>query len=419
MPEIKLGKLENFLQNKFEQIKDKIISLDNLAIQQNFVCENFNFWQSVRFVREEIGLKDSRIDWKSEEAVISMLDISELDAAINNKNFAISENLEFQVGVVSAFLGEISDTTIYDLDKIKSFLKGDEVGVDKKSLVFSLRQDLNYPDGRDAALYFIKNTLSKINKHEDVSWYQAVVFVALYHTAFRYFDSFDDETQRSLLKASLFLAILAGVPVRDQLAKFLYDTDNVSDLLIDNQLLYDAISSNEEKVYLGGHTLDLKTLMLEFIAKNDDILNIDIIKKYVDGLINNVSLEKTKDAVVECINIFSLVHEVKLIDYNSSQDFPESEIAFRQTEKLLLLFANRVHWPEMLEYFEEKEGNYVSWKSFIRGFVDADLGDEAVVEKITAFGEFLKTNGFLKVDQDLIEFHESDNQFHWNEKIFS
>lgn len=419
MPEIKQGKLENFLQNKFEQVKDKVISLDNLAIQQNFVRENFNFWQTIRFIREEIDLKDSRVDWKAEEAVISMIDVVELEVSVGDKQSVISETLEFQASVVAAFLGQVSNTTIYDLEKIKSFLKGDEVGVDKKSLVFSLRQDLNHPDGRDAALYFIKNILNKINNHEDFSWYQTVVFIVLYHTAFRYFDSFDDGTQKSLLKFSLFTAVLVGVPVRDQLAKFLYDTDNVSDLLIDNQLLYDAISNNEEKIYLEGKALDLKILVSDFVAKNDDILNVDLIKKYVGGLASNGDSEKIKDAVVECINIYSLVHEVKLVDHNSSQDLPESEIAFRQTEKLLLLFANRVHWPEMLEYFTEKEGNYVSWKSFLRGFVDADLGDEAVVEKITFFGEFLKTNGFLKADQDLIEYHESDNQFHWNEKIFS
>ncbi len=417
MPEIKQGRFEIFLQNKFDQVKVVIIALDNFSIEQNFVCEDFNFWQSVRFIREEIDLKDDRLDWNVEQAVISMLDIEKLEVVATNKQFLVSEDLAFEAGIVAAFLGQVPGTSIYDRDKIQSFLKGEEVGIEKKSFVFTLRQDLNHQDGHDAAFYFINNILNNLNSLEDCDWYKAVVYNILFHISFRYFDDFSDEMQIALLKSGLYKAVAAGVPVRESLAKFLYDTDNISDLLIDNQLLFDAASNNIEKIYYQDKVFDLKTVLLDFVKNNDDILNKDLISKYVGGL--GADSEKVKESIVECINIFSLIHEVKLVERNSSQNLSESELAFRQTEKLLLLFANRIHWPEMLQYFEEKDGNYVSWKSFLRGFNDANLADEAVVEKFTAFGEFLKTNGFLKDDQDLIEFHESDNQFHWNEKIFS
>ncbi len=417
MPEINPVKFESFFKNDFEKIKDKIFFLDSFGIKQKFVCENYNFWQLIRFIKEEIEVKDSRVDWFVEKAVITMIDLMKLDSVVKNDQFFADDGLSSDLSVVAAFLNQVPNSTIYELDKIKKILSGKDVDFDRRSFIFTLRQDVNHPDGRDAIFYFVNNILDKLNTESDCDWYKAMVYIILFHIAFKHFDSFAEDMQVSLLKKGLFKAVIAGAPVRDSLAQFLYDTNNMTDFLIDNKLLFDAVSSNEEKIYYQEKVLDLKTAMSDFVEKNDDVLNTSLMVKYVESLGLAVDAGPVKKALVESINIYSLIHEAKLIDHNSSQDLSESDLAFRQTEKLLLLFANRVHWPEMLEYFKEKEGNYLSVLSFLRGFSNADLNDEAAVEKLTAFGQFLRTSGFLKDNQDLIEFHESDNKFHWAEWI--
>src|SRR3989338_3589403 len=101
------------------------------------------------------------------------------------------------------------------------------------------------------------------------------------------------------------------------------------------------------------------------------------------------------------------LHEVELIETNSSQDFSESEKAFHQNMELLLLFTNRKKWPQMLEYFKDKPTNFVSLKIFLNNFVEDNLDSESFVERISAFGGFLKENKILELDKEIIEYHES------------
>ncbi|GEM_PF-4508145 len=482
MSDIIEEKFEYFHLNNFDDIKSKIEFLDVLGNNEMFKSKEFNLWFLIRAIKNEMDDAQYRVDWNVERVVISMVDLKNLSLANDilkevtlvkdkpsaefgdsednisddeMKNFIdsldpigfdligltklfenfdknpgkfvwfrkktvellpILEDLSFQLNIIASFLNKIPGRKIYDLELLKQIVNGN-TEEDPLSVVFTLRENLHYKDGRDIAHYFINEIISKNINSRSFDWYNNLLYTILFHLVFLYFDSFDDQAQVEILKNGFFRAIVSGAPVRSALSKKLYDTKYLVSLLINDDQLLKAIVDNEELISYGQIKINLKEIFLTFVDKNSDILNKNLMLQYINKL--NIGNKKINDALLECLDIYVRLHEVELIENNSSQDLPESEMAFHQNMELLLLFTNRKKWPQMLEYFKDKPTNFVPLKIFLNNFVEDNLDSELFVEKISAFDNFLKENKILELDKEIIEFHEADGKFHWADWIIA
>lgn len=331
----------------------------------------------------------------------------------------VLEQLVFEINAVGAFLNLINERKIYSIEKMIDIIVGTDDDYDVLSAIFTLRQDFGHKDGREIAFYFATDNFDNITEGR-YDWYNAVLMVILSNLIYFNLHLLGDNLQAKILRENFYKATLLGVPVRSSLEKILYDTNNFSSYVVTNKLFVDALRDNAEKINLENKTIILKDIFAQYYKEYNDSLSINDMEKYLNiVLVDNVK-KHIKITVLECLNIFALSQESKLIEHNSSQDLPISEIVFNQTEQLLLLFANRANWFKMVEFLQEKDGNYVSAQSFLRGFVGtADLNDESVMSKFVEFGNFLKKQNLMPSDKEVVEYHESDSKFYWSDWVTS
>ena len=329
----------------------------------------------------------------------------------------VLEQLVFEINAVGAFLNLINERKIYSVEKMIDVLVGTDDDYDVLSAIFTLRQNFGHKDGREIAFYFATDNFDSITEGR-YDWYNAVLMVILSNLIYFELNLLGDELQAKILRENFYKAILLGAPVRSTIEKILYETNNFSSYAIASKLFVDALRSNTEKISLENKTIELKDIFVQYYKEyNDSLVGADM-ERYLNVVLADNINKNIKAAVLECLNIFVNLQESKLIDHNSSQDLPENELAFNQMEQLLLLFANRANWSKMTELLQEKDGNYVSPKLFLRGYVDvADLNDEILMSKFMEFGDFLKKQNLMPDDKEIIEYHESDGKFHWSDWV--
>lgn len=329
----------------------------------------------------------------------------------------ILEQLLFEVSAVGAFLDLFNERKIYSVEKMIDILVGESDDYDVLSVFFTLRQDFGHVDGREIAYYFAKDNFDAINDGR-YDWYNAALLNVLLNLMYFNLNLLGDELQVKILKENFYKAFLFEVPVRKNIEKVLYETRSFADFAIASNLFVDALRGNTEKISLESKDLELSNIFIKYYKDYNDSTEVSVMKKYIDSIFLNDAKDNIKDTVLKCLDVFVNLQEAKLIDHNRSQELPENEIAFNQLEQLTLLFANRANWDKMVDLLKEKEGNFVSVKTFLKGYVEAaDLNDEVVLSKFTDFSDFLKKQNLLSVDKDVIEYHESDNKFHWADWI--
>ena len=105
------------------------------------------------------------------------------------------------------------------------------------------------------------------------------------------------------------------------------------------------------------------------------------------------------------------------VDWMKDGDSPLNYENKGELMKLLAYFAYDGEFERAIEYFKDEKSK-VPLRIFLEYLREAvGLEDVVNAQNGLSFTEALREAGLLPANQDIIEYHEQDGQFHWNEDI--
>lgn len=273
---------------------------------------------------------------------------------------------------------------------------------------------------------FVKLIIDFLSIHNEANekpmeWEEALVLYSLLDVLYYRFFKLTGADRWFVLQNYFYKAIVCDLPVKKVLQDYLRDCDSTFDYMIRSSELKDCLSSNLENVPVDlekDEKQQLLFLLKNFISRSGgDVLGGYKMEEFLQGLYKDkIGRDASVSWLREAFVIILHINDASLIDWYKDREVGSEERASEDKVKLLsyVCFGGTI-LHRVVDYFNNK-GNIVSLGVFIQALKESiDLTDENMVKKILDFGEVLKENNLLGGGSVLLEFHESDGKFHWNE----
>ena len=406
-------------QQSYDSICQKLVVLEKKLIPKN---SNSDFEAgSLGFLVREIL---QRLDyfktnpvfplWPVLQSLVAITDSSLLD------NFSSDEQkLTSQLAAIGAVLNIQPGLKIYEpAEFIAKLGAADSVEKDFGNLVYTLADAYDDKEGLEIASSLINWLGQEININNDTaSWQENFLLTLILHVVFNRFWLLSQEKQDMLLRRYYFLAIVAGVPVRDCISRFLADSYDVLAFGTKHIVLLSALKENQEEVFVdsaGKETEILSVLLkkysVETIAEKD-------LKNQISRVYAQAPLGKTYTVwLTEAVLIFRNLSTATLASKDQFQFSAGAQFGI-ELQNLVGYVVNKKDWPKILDYYHQPEP-FVPVKSLLKELTSyLDINTESAQNRVAELVDFLKSNKLLETDFDMLIFHESDGQFHWNTDI--
>lgn len=336
-------------------------------------------------------------------------------------------DLHFQLELIASFFRINRDWTLYSLQEFASILSGETAVYDGRRLAATLRDYMSYDKEGVKAVDEIYEYLriAQVQKKHDYTWEDAFFMTVFLYFVFHFFNRLHPIQQEFWLNYYFVKAVTADVPVRKILEYELYnETDNPADYVNYVFLFYEAIRNNQEDLLVNDRTqqiLEVAEIIKNYLSRTGDRFNDGYLREqFISELISGASKKgRLQDILREILYIFCHLKSVDLVETNKGSAVTEKDFFEHQLERLLIWWLEEDLWPLLVKYYTEKnEQNVVPLKALLR-YIQANenLDKNEIVDKLLKFSSFLKQENVLRGEDDLILFHESDNEFHWNSEV--
>jgi hypothetical protein len=327
-----------------------------------------------------------------------------LSSPDKDKMSLLADNLK----LVNAAIGEEDNLVRYNSAEISACLNLSKKDFDYFSLIFSLRQELLDQYNRDL-VKAIFSYLQKISIYKDWEIKELVVLIYLLNIVWKNFDFILPEEQSYLLSLFFYISVFSGIPVTDILKNSVYQTNNPVAFVVKNNFLAQALDKNIEIIPADEKLEQMVDLaeILKFFSTTDQEANIFVKNNY------KTSQKVLIDSLTEVLSVYRGLHASNLIEKNYAGEDSEVDSYEQEVSNLLNWFIVKADWNKLLDYYKNKKVRvpFVVFIENLPRFID--LEKTAAAEKISEFTDLLKSNNIIPSDQEIIEFHESDGQFHW------
>jgi len=387
----KLASLLRFDSSSFLSSPDQVLFVDRLKlISDNFLKKdlNENFWL--------------------DKQLFNFLDLDLVDKFLSSPDKDKVDLLLDNIKLVNTILGEEDNLTRYSSLEIISCLNLSKVDFDYYSLIYSLRQEITDQYNRDL-VKAIFAYLQKVELYKDWDIKDLILFVFVINIVWKNFDFLLPVEQTYLLNLFFFISLFIGVPVNNILKNNIYQTNNPVDFVVRNKFFLDALDKNIELVPADENiekVIDLNEVFKNFSTANQ---SVDIFVK------NNYKVSKKSllGSLTEALNIYDGLKNSNLIEKNYAGEDNEADVYNKEVSDLLTWFIAKEDWNKIVDYYKNKTAK-VSPDVFISILpLFIDLEKSEAVEKISEFTDFLKMNRLIPSNIEIIEYHESDSEFHW------
>lgn len=389
--EKQLASLAAFNFSSFLNADENILFISRLSlISDNFLKKDLN---------EYLWLDKQLLNFLDLDLIRQFLSTPDKD-----KINLLSDNLK----LVNTAIGEEDNLVRYSSEEIISCLNLSKKDFGQLSLIHSLRQELLGQYNRDL-VKAIFGYLQKVTVYKDWEAKELVVFVLLLNIVWKNFEFILPEEQSYLLSLFFYISVFIGMPVADILKNSIYQTNNPVDFVVKNKFLTEALDKNIEIIPVDEkieQVADLTEVFKNFLAANQEA-NIFVKNIY------KTSQKVLVDSLVEVLSVYRGLNNSNLIDKNYVGEDSEADSYEQEVSDLLNWFIVKNYWNKLVDYYKNKTPR-VSFDVFIENLPRfVDLEKSAAVEKISEFTDLLKSNSIISPDKEIIEFHESDGQFHW------
>ena len=362
-------------------------------------------------------------------AIVSLLDVSLLKKYSANPNDqVIAEELYEQLNLLNASFGLLSGVKELTSGEIFVALSDPKIFDEERvRFYYSCRTAIKGQDIRKySAMIMPLLAVDEFALEEQFIWSEVLMYSLLLQIVWLNFSNFEIGDQEVLLQKYFYKAIIAGVSVRQILTNLIMSAEDVYMYTIWHSFMIQALEKNKESVVIGkpedNLVRDFFGLITSYRTRvGEKFLNGLEQKNYITALYEG--RDKKEHLVMWLMEAFYIYLNIKTGNlvpyerYSGQKNDQETEIYINEFAKLYEWFFFEADWDKIVLYYQKPEFR-VPLVAFLRGCHDVfDLESETAVERITKFSEFLHQNGLLPKDQDVLEFHESDGRFHWNEKI--
>ncbi len=343
-----------------------------------------------------------------DKQLFNFLDLDLINQFLSSPDKDKINLLSDNIKIISSAIGEEDNLDRYNVDEIISCINLSKKDFDFFSIINSLRQELFDQHNRDL-IKAIFNYLQKVELYRDWEIKELVVFVLLLNIIWKNFDFLLPVEQSYLLNLFFYISVLIGIPVASILKNSIYQTSNPVDFVVKNKFLADALDKNIEIIPVDKNiqqVADLGEVFKIFLALNQE----------PSGFVRNSYQADQKvlsDSLVEVLIVYYGLKNANLIDKNYVGEDNEADNYNQEVSDLLSWFIAKSDWNKLLDYYKNKTPR-VPFEVLINNFpLFIDLKKPEAVEKISEFTNLLKLNNIISSDKEIIEFHESDGQFHW------
>jgi len=397
-----------------------------LSDQLDFISGNEPTEEQKMFQENVILFIDNNLLFTLHEKLKGLSDESQINRQSLNELNISNPQLSLQLEYVCIILNLIKKSgEVYSSVELFKILDNTTINEVEKfrilnTLVFLLNDDENREVGR---IELPKILASGVAVHKKLyNWEEAIRLFLILTLVIKEFSSLPESVQYFIINNYFYCAQVFGIPINKMMERALYETRNIQSYIEKNLIFLDAVKRNEEIVLIGKDLqveISIGELLGKYIDKKLPDLNSEKnISVYLEDLYVDV---KEKSLYIKWLkSFFSLyfyLEQANLISNNVGGELNEKEIADNELIKLCTFFAlGPIGFDEIIKYYQNQEKINVPLNRFINQLKKlVSLKDEGVIEDLIKLTNILRDNNIIFDSDELIEYHESDNQFHWNE----
>lgn len=334
----------------------------------------------------------------------------------------VLKNLEY----ISASLNLMSGMEVYTPDEFKEIFLESKIQIDYLRFFHTLGQIFVGLD-KNKYIEFILVFLSVdsvINRQKLINE-EALIISLFLRIVWKNFIFLNFDDKKLLLQNYLYRSVVTGVPVLKILKDyFYYNSYDEYSYLIEHTKIIPELKQNKEIVNLDSDITSGEAVNKKLI----DVINGYEVRsggKVLDGFSQQEYIkelfekEKKKQFYVgwfmQIFFIFFHTERCTLIEIPHFKEDSEEKIQSKELSEILLKIFFEDEWGDIVKYYQQEKSLVpieVIFRNYARNF---NLKNEAAVQRFAKLSDLLKKEGII--NEDILEFHESDGQFHWNKNL--
>ncbi|MBI5729276.1 MAG: hypothetical protein HY983_03510 [Candidatus Magasanikbacteria bacterium] len=350
-----------------------------------------------------------------EQQIARLLDVALVDKFLaESQNKELGEKLFDHLHLLYIATGNASGLEIYDTPELVEIIVGKKTDYDPLRYVRSLFQSIHGENHHTEALaalvylrFFVPAAFS--------SSIEQAVLVLLLDMVWAEYNNLLSEDQLFLAGTYFYQSCILHVPVGEALKSTLYFTTSPEEYAELNKRFVDAIEQNVELVETpgGGSKKFLDLCHQYFKAEGAAAGQKENLKKFIVSLYPASSV--LGEGLLEALRLYVALQQGNLVAPNLGGEKDEADAYGDELANLISYFFDRSSWKKISAYYKNTKAP-LPFAGVAREIVkNIDLTKESAPQFLLDFTDFLHQNKLLPDDQELIEFHEEDGQFHWND----
>jgi hypothetical protein len=352
--------------------------------------------------------------------MLSTFDANILEQEIEKQSYSASVSLQMEIlaTVIVGHGGEI----MYTHDEFDLALSGKHEQVDLRMLAYTCVQLLDHFDG---GMEYVERLvllldIQGVREKEEMAWQDALFLGLFLHVIWSYVDTLTEGVQAFLLKNYFVASVVARVPVESRLQRMVEYATDVFEFVTLHNFIADSLMQNVE--ILSGDMVP-QVLFADIVKRfvtDTDITEVDgfRLQQFVSGLYEGKVNRGIYESQLRILLSLALrahrgtLSKTFLLAEETPYDKMQQDIV-----SLLVSFFDKQTWSEILSYFQKTEERMLTLGAFL-GYCKEiySLDTDVAMKKFLEFTVFLKDNNLLEESQDIIEYHEEDQKFHWNDE---
>lgn len=340
------------------------------------------------------------------------------------------DKLSFQFYGVAVVLGLFSGNIIpYSIKEVREIYEDTKADYEFDRLITTLIDTMKDEDYWDfvSEMWVIFGQVRFRDKLA-FTWGEMLIYSLLIHLFYYRFEILPREAQLPILQGYFYRGIVLGAPVRQKISEALYQTTNAISFTLADKVFYEALSDSLEKITAetvepGREKRELK-LLKEVIERYIKLAGADPENGYKqqqfvkDFYKDKPNAEHYGRWLHEVISLYVHLRNADLIEKNAGSELSISEVVTNDTIKLIAWFGLGENGAsDIVKYFSQ-ENMPVKLGGFLYSLSRvADLNKKETVENCVILNSNLHKYKLLTDDKELIEFHEDDGKFYWNDWV--
>lgn len=340
---------------------------------------------------------------------------------IDNDIISSAEDFFQHLRILAAATDNEPGLEVYDEDAIADILSGYKKEYDELRYIHTLRQSINAENRHNIALLLLVN-LEKIDLTAPLSATDAIIRALQFDILWADFLNLPEEGLELLFTSFIYQSIVMNAPVEARIKYALYITTSSAEYFFLCQKYYEYLLANKEQVLLSTDGKLIESFAAITLTLSDRVGEKSVEQSEIDSFVAEIYVNDPKFAhlrawLSKTLAIYFAIKEARIIDKTLGGETSEADMYENDMKQLFEYFFDPKTWPKIVEYFK-KPKQLVSIENFLDAFPKScDLNKEATIRVLADFSRFLHADRLLPHNKEIIEFHEKDGRFYWNEEL--